>query len=381
EAAGDVEPAIEALDSFVAAVPTCVPALERLIELCRHGFNEDQAYRARVRLADAYLASGRWGDARALAEQLMATRPDDAEHGRRLLAALTGLGVPNPDAVVKAHERRVSGVADVSAFATLPVLLPPPAGDGAVFDEIAPSTAPAPPRASAVERLVDFRSPAPPDQPLSFDIDAALGAMLGRDGASPGMEQAPDILELDLSKDLDELLSAASAMPAQPVSGLPASAAPGDGPDLEGFFEGLRSDAGRGGQEADAARAYDRASVHVNRGETDAAMASLGEAARDPSYRFRAASMLGRLLRERGQLSEAVEWLERAAETPAPNLQASCGLLYELGDTLEAAGEDTRALAVFLELGSVAAGFRDVAFRIRALSPHTGGSGPAKGPA
>ena len=65
---------------------------------------------------------------------------------------------------------------------------------------------------------------------------------------------------------------------------------------------------------------------------------------------------------------ESIEWLERAAESPAPTLQASHALLFELADTLQAAGEPARALAIFLELRAVAPLYPDVARRIGELS-------------
>ncbi len=85
--------------------------------------------------------------------------------------------------------------------------------------------------------------------------------------------------------------------------------------------------------------------------------------------------MLARIARDRRQFSDAVEWLERAAEAPAPTAEASHGLLYELGDTLESMREDARALAVFIELQASAPDYRDVADRIAALSRHQSGPG------
>jgi hypothetical protein len=56
--------------------------------------------------------------------------------------------------------------------------------------------------------------------------------------------------------------------------------------------------------------------------------------------------------------------------------------LYELADTLEAAGEDARALAVLLELESIAPGYRDVRERIAKLSPgQADRPGPPRGSA
>jgi hypothetical protein len=68
--------------------------------------------------------------------------------------------------------------------------------------------------------------------------------------------------------------------------------------------------------------------------------------------------MLARIARDQQRLTEALEWLERAVDAPAPTVEAARGLLYELGDTLEAAGEDARALAVFLELQSTEPEYR-----------------------
>ena len=105
-----------------------------------------------------------------------------------------------------------------------------------------------------------------------------------------------------------------------------------------------------------AALAYDQASEHFNRGELESAAACLRTAARDPLFRFRAASMLARIARDEGRLHEAIDWLERAAEAPAPTAEASHGLLYELGDVLDSSCEYARALAVFIELHRDGAG-------------------------
>jgi hypothetical protein len=63
-----------------------------------------------------------------------------------------------------------------------------------------------------------------------------------------------------------------------------------------------------------------------------------------------------------------VEWLERAAEAPAPTGDAGLALLYDLGATLESMGETARALAVFMELQADAGEYLDVAARVARLS-------------
>ena len=78
--------------------------------------------------------------------------------------------------------------------------------------------------------------------------------------------------------------------------------------------------------------------------------------------------MLGRLYLERKDMAHSIEWLERAAEAPAPTLEAGRSLLYDLAQTLELVGENSRALAVFVELESESGGYRDVTAHIDRLS-------------
>ena len=67
----------------------------------------------------------------------------------------------------------------------------------------------------------------------------------------------------------------------------------------------------------------------------DDAMTALRTAAETPALRFEAASMLGRLHTQRGETAQAIEWLEQAAEEPAPNLVEGRALLYDLGVMLD----------------------------------------------
>ena len=70
----------------------------------------------------------------------------------------------------------------------------------------------------------------------------------------------------------------------------------------------------------------------------------------------------------RGETQRAVEWFERASESPAPTAEDGRALLYDLGVVLDGAGETARALAVFLELQADAGDYRDVPARIDRLA-------------
>jgi tetratricopeptide (TPR) repeat protein len=84
--------------------------------------------------------------------------------------------------------------------------------------------------------------------------------------------------------------------------------------------------------------------------------------------RFEAASLLGRMFLQQGDVPHAVEWFERAAEAPASDVREWCELLYELASVLEDAGESSRALAVFLELQAETPDYRDVPARVERLA-------------
>jgi pilus assembly protein FimV len=144
-----------------------------------------------------------------------------------------------------------------------------------------------------------------------------------------------------------------------------------DGPepsDLDHVFRDFRDEVSR---DSDAAAAEERFKLGVtyrDMGMADDAIRELGQAARSPRLRFEAASLVARLQRDRGDLAAAVEWFERAAEAPAPTPEAGRELLFELGQSLEAANESSRALAIYLELRADAGEFRDISARIDRLT-------------
>jgi lipopolysaccharide biosynthesis regulator YciM len=110
------------------------------------------------------------------------------------------------------------------------------------------------------------------------------------------------------------------------------------------------------------------ARTYVEMGLADEAIRALEAASKATRFRFEAASLLGRIFKDRGDTLRAVEWLERAAEAPAPTNEESWALLYDLGTMIEGSGDTARALAVFMELQSEAGDYRDVAERVERLA-------------
>ena len=326
--------ALKIVERFVAAEPRHVPTLERFAKLCRDGHYEDSLYQAESELTEAYLAHRRFAEALPVAERLAALRPDVDRHAAQAREALAGMGesLPRTPGESDGNPSTADSI-DLAGFAAslrLPVHrdAETDAGDEFVAPPIVADAG---------------REPPPADEVIEIELADALDALTGSDASGTAAEEVerpagPSREEADSAVDLDDL------------------------------FRRMREESGRGPVEDDAMRAYDEAGVHYYEGRFDQAVACLRRAGRDPGVRFRAAVMLARIATDRGQLDEAITWFERAAESPAPSVQAERSLLYELGVALERAGEPVRAQAVFLELSTMASGYRDVAARLDALA-------------
>jgi tetratricopeptide (TPR) repeat protein len=332
---------------------------------------------AQARLVDAYLAEGRGGEAQAVAEDLVARYPGESAHVERLRRALTLAGVSDVEAAIAERLSRGGSSAD---------------GDlGSDLDTIAHGTDLLAPEMQAehegrhasrgeggVDRGRGERSTnedrAKGRDPFGLGpIAIDLGDILGDHdftGSTTGRDR--ESTEIDLSSALSDLKSSRSG-PVKPAGENqvsdrqpPAS--------LDEVFKDFRDEVSRQSIVDTAEQHYKVALAYKDVGMLAEAVKELQHAVRAPRLRFEAASLLGRLLLERGDAREAIDWFERAAEAPAPTVDAARTLLYDLGNTLESTGESSRALAVFLELQADAADFRDVARRVERLTrARTGG--------
>lgn len=324
----EFEAAAAVLQGFVTRRTAHVPALLKLVEVCVDGGLEATMYEAQTQLADAYLAAGQAAEARAIAEDLVAREPWEAAHIDRFRRALVMLRVSEPDTVIA---ERLSGATPFVArdhFA------------GAVE---APATPP-----SLVEPPPFVQAP-----PTAV---AAGGATTpeSNPSATPKSGQRASG-EIDLSSALGDLEEADQQRPPRPAS-------------LGDVFKGIRKDTAQGEGVDQSAQHMKLARTYLEMGMLQEATASLKTAARSPRQRFEAAAMLGRLYRDHGEITDAIEWLERAAEAAMPSPEEGHALLYDLGLALEDVGETARALAVFLELQANAGEYRDVADRADRLA-------------
>ncbi|MGH9238735.1 MAG: tetratricopeptide repeat protein [Vicinamibacterales bacterium] len=337
----DWDRAIDVLQQFLVHGPH-IPALVKLVQVAGEAGHEDVLQESRERLADAYLDNGSAPEARYVAELLFEGAPESAVHATRLRRALEMAGVEDPDAAVQALRTRLGTESDVA-------VAPPEPEVAVAVEEIA-------------ELHADIDTPA-------FTIDAVDDDVLDL-GAVPDLERPAEVLrvsevanqpvEIDLSDALSALGGSAAASAA---AGRPAA-----GASLEAIFEAMRPRGADYRTVAEGAELYERGLRRLEDGEIRDGLADLAEAARVPAFRFPAASRLGREYVARGHAHAGIEWLERAAEMPAPSRDAGLAVLYDLGVALNAVGESTRALAVMMELEADEPNYRDVRQRLQVLA-------------
>jgi tetratricopeptide (TPR) repeat protein len=310
---GEWRRAADLLEDFLATVPTSVPVLIRLVEVAVDGGLDDRAGRAQARLADAYLAEGAVAEARHIAEDLAVRDPVDATHVERWRRTLEMLGERDPDGIIR--ER-----------------LHPPQLDETDHPVLATPSQPPTPPSAPVEEL-------------------------------PVRQSAPVVarsqhVEVDLSVVLDDIRRMQTPVPApQALTG-----------DLDGVFAQLRDEASKRLSADSAEQDFHRGMALHGAGQFEDAEPALERASRAPRFRFEAAFVLGRICRARGDTWAAIDWLERAAQAPAPSTEQAHRLLFELADLLESAGEVARALAICLELLAEAGAYEDVDARVERLA-------------
>jgi tetratricopeptide (TPR) repeat protein len=330
---GDWPSAAAVLLEFIARMPDHIPALMRLVEICVDGGLTATLNAAESQLANAYLAAGVAAEARVIAEDLIARCPSERSHVDQLRLALVMLGEDDPDRIIA---ERLSNAAHDDASLDLRSVSEPAFDAAAVEDE----------------------------HEVWLIPDAAVA-----EGAQPSKRRAAqlpsdDAIEVDLSDLLGDF-TMASTPPAGPP---PVSAEPLPVRDLEAVFEQFREDASHGSEQRRARSEYERGVALRDEGRIEESMQAFTTASRDPRLRFHAAAAVARLHSQRGDVHQAVDWLEQAAQAPAPSAEEAYSLLYDLAVALESLGEVERALAICLELQTDAGAYRDVAVRISRLA-------------
>jgi len=410
-AKNDWASAAAALQEFVTRVPSFIPALMRLVEICVDGGLEATMYSAQAQLADAYIAIGSVAEARFIAEDLVAREPWERANIERFRRTLEMLGVPDPDGVIA---ERLSGQTPFTSTdllvgvqlpeaepepetdadgltAELRAMLeeaegparprePAPAAEDGSFDE--PEAAPVPKAAKSGSKK---KAPREKENESHFqlsnnaiDLESILGDL---EEAEPDLPSPPpprkrgkpkvhveqESVEVDLSVDLDGIKPGGPVKVSAPAPEPEADEEPARDDDIDSVFAQMRTKASHS-TTGDAAEEQMKEGVSLRQaGKIDSAIRAFELASRSPRHRFQASAYLGRIHREKDQMSKAIEWFERATQAPAPTPDEGYMLLYELADALEATGEIERALAICMELQTDAGDFRDVKARVSRL--------------
>jgi tetratricopeptide (TPR) repeat protein len=364
------------LQEFVTRVPNHIPALMRLVEICVDGGLEATMYSAQGQLADAYIAAGSATEARFIAEDLVAREPWEKENVERFRRALVLLGEPDPDALIAARLSGESPFMSVDLFSTADFAIPdpPPPSEEEQADALADLLASAA-EAEEPTRKSDRKPVRRKHEEHHFELSSNaidLESILGDFERPPATAHAAsDDVEVDLSITLDDIKQPGPA--AAPAPPPPQAAATAPSEDLEDVFGNMRDQSRRSGLD-EAEKEYKRGLALRKAGDIDGCIQALQKASRAPKLRFATSWLIARLYRDRDMMPEALEWLDRASQAPASNLEDGHQVLYELADALEKSGEVARALAVCMELESDVTGYRDVAERIDRLTKvQTGG--------
>jgi tetratricopeptide (TPR) repeat protein len=208
------------------------------------------------------------------------------------------------------------------------------------------------PDAAVEQRRSRHASLGDPAETPAAILEPSLEAMA--DASHPEPPLKPELLEVDLQVELTALGAPKPTLDAAPL--------------LDDVFAQFRKEAADRLSDHEADAELLRGETLLGSGRRDEGLRALETAARTPRLRFPAASQIARTYRDAGQLQQAVDWFERAADAPAPTHEAGRALLYELADTLERLDESERALAILLELETEAGAYRDVRVRIGRLT-------------
>jgi Flp pilus assembly protein TadD len=417
--------AAAALNEFVSRVPNHIPALMRLVEICVDGGLEATMHSAQAQLADAYLVVGAGAEARVIAEDLVAREPWERANIERFRRALTLLGESDIDAVIA---ERLSGQSPFTStdflwpaepagteIAPMPIPAEPRemeanAADAKVAEpnaaelELAKEKAAELQRAeqraaeqkaaeqkaaeqkvaeqkateqraaeqqaaaqqAAEQKAVAQKTSEPATVPKTnepvtkvnpqsaYAID--LSSILGEDAERKQPAAKRDAPEIDLSDVLGGLKDDSSSKSSKPSG------------NIESVLKGFRDAGARDSSPEAAEQQLKLADSYLQMGLPDDAITALEAASRSMRHRFRAGAMIAKIYRDKGDIVQAIEWYERAAEAPSSESSAHHALLYDLATALEAHGESARALAVYLELQAEAGDYRDLPARLEHLT-------------
>ncbi len=209
----------------------------------------------------------------------------------------------------------------------------------------------------------------------SFPGDAELESRRAELGAKgllleqePGKrEEAADELFdeeegfIDLAKELEEELEAEDLMVEE---------ATGRGQDealLEEVFREFQKGVSQQLSEEDSDTHFNLGIAYKEMGLLPEAIGEFQISAKNPAYQVEGSSMIGMCYMEQGLAEDAAEWYRRALDSDLISDDARLGVLYDLGNALEQAGNVAEAVEAFNSILRASSSYRDVAERLQHL--------------
>ncbi len=166
---------------------------------------------------------------------------------------------------------------------------------------------------------------------------------------------------IDLAKELEEELEAEEQMVEE---------ATGHGRDealLEEVFREFQKGVAEQLSEEDSDTHFNLGIAYKEMGLLPEAIGEFQISAKNPSYEVESFSMIGLCYLEQGLPAEAAEWYRKALESQHISQEARLGVLYDLGNALELAGNVAEASEAFHAILDHDASYRDASARLQRL--------------
>jgi tetratricopeptide (TPR) repeat protein len=137
---------------------------------------------------------------------------------------------------------------------------------------------------------------------------------------------------------------------------------------LEEIVEGFKKGVAESLSAEDYATHFNLGIAYREMGLLDEAIGEFQLAAKDRTHLVESCSMLGLSFLEKGLPELAVKWYRRGLDTPDLSEEESLGLMYEMGNSYLALGDQEAAHQAFVEIYGVNSNYRDVVAKLEELA-------------
>jgi tetratricopeptide (TPR) repeat protein len=166
---------------------------------------------------------------------------------------------------------------------------------------------------------------------------------------------------IDLARELEQELAAEEAMVEEATGRGKGEAL------LEEVFREFQRGVAEQLSEEDSDTHFNLGIAYKEMGLLPEAIGEFQISARDAGFFVESCSMIGVCYLEQGLFEQAAQWYRKALSTPDLSPETKLALLYDLGSSLEAGGDESEAVSVFTEVAGIDPSFRDVVDRLQGL--------------